>query len=132
MMLYCLSDELLTILDTMEHSAKDVGEHHGKGALQTIQGFEVETPPKCEFHSDRNGIPGSIIADKGVKTDPSKPKAKSKNGKNPRKVQKSPKSLGFCKFYRRFIEGFRRNLETSVRINAQEKQGDKNGNWGEE
>jgi len=62
-------------------------------------------PSKCEFHQSETEYIGFIIGQEGVKTDPVKTQA-FWDWTAPKKIKEIQCFLGFCNFYRRFIEGF--------------------------
>jgi len=67
-------------------------------------------PSKCEFHQRETEYLGFIINNEGVKVDPIKTAAiwDWKRPTNKRGIQEF---MGFCNFYRRFIEGFSRTAK---------------------
>ena len=62
-------------------------------------------PSKCEFHQKETEYLGFIVSQEGIKVDPIKTKA-IRTWKTPTKKKEMQSFLGFCNFYRRFIEGF--------------------------
>jgi len=64
-------------------------------------------PSKCEFHQSETEYLGFFIGQEGVKTDPVKTQA-IWEWTTPKKNKEIPCFLGFCNFYRRFIEDFSR------------------------
>jgi len=64
-------------------------------------------PSKCEFHPSETEYLRFIIGQGGVKTDPVKTQA-IWDWATPKKIKEIQCFLGFCNFYRRFIEGFSR------------------------
>ena len=67
-------------------------------------------PSKCEFHQSETEYLGFIIGQEGVKTDPVKIQA-IWDWTTPKKIKEIQCCLGFCNFYRRFIEGFSRTAK---------------------
>jgi len=64
-------------------------------------------PSKCQFHQSETEYLGFIIGQEGVKTDPVKTQA-IWAWTAPKKIKEIQCFLGFCNFYRRFVEGFSR------------------------
>ena len=86
-------------------------------------------PSKCEFHQSGTEYLGFIIGQEGVKTDPVKTQA-IWDWKTPKKIKEIQCFLGFCNFYRRFIEGFSRTArpryaETKKKCIGNRELGDK-------
>jgi len=67
-------------------------------------------PSKCKFHKSETEYLGFIIGQEGVKTDPVKTQA-IWDLTPPKKIKEIQCFLGFCNFYRRFIEGFSRRAK---------------------
>ena len=74
-------------------------------AIRT-SGMKVK-PSKCEFHKAEMEYLGFIINREGIKTDQVKTQA-IWDWKRPKNKTHIQSFLGFCNFYRRFIEGFSR------------------------
>src|ERR1700742_2122152 len=68
---------------------------------------------KCEFHKEETKYLGFIINREGIKTDPVKTQV-IWDWKTPKNKTDIQSFLGFCNFYRRFIEGFSRNAKTTT------------------
>jgi len=96
-------DDVLIYSNTLQHHPKDVS-----NILEAIRksGMKVK-PSKCEFHKSETEYPGFTIGQEGVKTDPVKTQA-IWDWTTPKKIKEMQCFLGFCNFYRRFIEGFSR------------------------
>lgn len=62
---------------------------------------------KCEFHVKRTKYLGFIVTTEGIEVDPEKT-AVIRNWKTPMSVRGIQSFLGFCNFYRRFIENYSR------------------------
>ena len=99
-------DDLLIYSNTRLGHQQDV-----KNILDAIQksGMKIK-PSKCELHKKETEYIGMIISEDGIKADPVKTEAIW--------VWTAPKSkkeiqsfLGFCNFYRQFIEGFSRKAK---------------------
>jgi len=67
-------------------------------------------PSTCEFHRSETEYLGFIIGQEGVKTDPVKTQA-IWDWTTPKKIKEIQSFLGFCNFYRRFIEGLSRTAK---------------------
>ena len=67
-------------------------------------------PSKCEFHKEETEYLGFIINREEIKTDPVKTQAMW-DWKTPKNKTDIQSFLGFCNFYRRFIEGFSRTAK---------------------
>jgi len=96
-------DDVLIYSNTLQQHRKDVS-----NILKAIRksGMKVK-PSKCEFHQNETEYLGFIIGQEGVKTDPVKTQA-IWDWTTPKKIKEIQCFLGFCNFYRRFIEGFSR------------------------
>ena len=70
------------------------------------QGMTIK-PTKCELHTQETEYLGFIINPEGVKVDPIKTSAIRK-WKLPTRVKGIQEFMGFCNFYKRFIEEFSR------------------------
>jgi len=64
-------------------------------------------PSKCQFHQNETEYLEFIIGQEVVKTDPVKTRV-IWDWTTPKKIKEIQCFLGFCNFYRRFIEGFSR------------------------
>ena len=62
-------------------------------------------PRKCQLFAREVEYLGFIISNKGIKTDPKKIEV-VKNWPQPKTVKDVKSFLGFCSYYRRFIENF--------------------------
>jgi len=71
-------------------------------------------PSKCKFDKSETEYLGFIIGQEGVKTDPVKTQA-IWDWTAPKKIKEIQWFLGFCNFYRRFIEGFSRTARPLYR-----------------
>jgi len=85
-------------------------------------------PSKCEFHQSQTEYLGFIIGQEGVKTDPVKTQA-IWDWTAPKKIKEIQGFLGFCNFYRRFIEGFSRTAKPLYARTKKECIG--NWEWGD-
>jgi len=102
-------DDVLIYSNTLQQHRKDVS-----NILEPIRksGMKVK-PSKCEFHPSEKEYLGFIIGQEGVKTDPVKTQA-IWDWTTPNKIKEIQCFLGFCNFYRRFIEGFSRTAKTTI------------------
>jgi len=96
-------DDVLLYSNPLQQHQKDVS-----NILEAIRksGMKVKTS-KCEFNQIETEYLGFIIGQEGVKTDPVKTQA-IWDWTTPKKIKEIQGFLGFCNFYRRFIEGFSR------------------------
>jgi predicted aspartyl protease len=97
-----LDDILIYSDDPLEH------EEHVRKVLQRLReaGLQVDIK-KTEFHVTRTKYLGFIISTDGIEVDPEKISA-IVNWKFPTTVKGVQSFLGFCNFYRRFIESYGR------------------------
>jgi len=96
-------DDVLIYSNNLQQHRKDVS-----NILEAIRksGMKVK-PSKCEFHQSETEYLGFIIGQEGVKTDPVKTRA-IWDWTTPKTIKEIQCFLGFCNFYRQFIEGFSR------------------------
>ena len=94
-------DNVLIYSDNLEQHKRDV-----RNIINAIyqSGMRLK-PSKCEFHQTETEYLGFIVSQEGIKVDPIKTKA-IRTWKPPTKKKEIQSFLGFCNFYRRFIEGF--------------------------
>jgi len=94
-------DDVLIYSNTLHQHRKD-----DSNILEAIRksGMKLK-PSKCEFHERETEYLGFIIGQEGVKTDPVKTQA-IWDWTTPKKIKEIQCFLGFCNFYRGFIEGF--------------------------
>ena len=99
-------DDILIYSNTLQQHRLDV-----RNIIKAIQtsGMKVKSP-KCEFHKEETEYLGFIINREGIKTDPVKTQA-IWDWKTPKNKTDIPSFLGFCNFYRWFIEGFSRTAK---------------------
>jgi len=99
-------DDVLIYSNTLQQNRKDVS-----NILEAIRksGMKVK-PSKCEFRQSETEYLGFIIGQEGVKTDPVKTQA-IWDWTAPKKIKQIQCFLGFCNFYRRFMEGFSRTAK---------------------
>jgi len=84
-------------------------------------------PSKCEFHQNETEYLECIIGQDGVKTDPVRTEA-IWDWTTPNKIMEIQCFLGFCNFYRRFIERFGRTAKPLYAKTKKECIG--NWEWG--
>ena len=89
----------------MEQDQRDV-----ESIIRAIQQGMAIKPRKCEFHTQETEYFGFIINPEGVKVDPIKTSA-IWEWKPPSSVKGIQEFMGFCNFYRRFIEEFSRTAK---------------------
>jgi len=99
-------DNVLIYSDNLEQHQKDVA-----AIIRAIreQGMKLK-PSKCEFHQRETEYLGFIINNEGVKVDPIKIAA-IWDWKEPTNKKGIQEFIGFCNFYRRFINGFSRTAK---------------------
>jgi len=117
-------DDVLIYSNTLQQHRKDVS-----NILEAIpkSGMKVK-PSKCEFHQSETEYLGFFIGQAGVKTDPVKTQVRW-DWTTPKKIQEIQCFLGFCNFYRRFIEGFSRAAKPLYAKTKRECIG--NWEWGD-
>jgi len=117
-------DDVLIYLNTIQQHRKDFS-----NILEAIRksGMKVK-PSKCQFHQSETEYLVFIIGQEGVKTDPVKTPA-IWDLTTPKKIKEIQCFLGFCNFYRRFIEGFSRTAKPLYARTKRECIG--NWEWGE-
>ena len=104
-------DDILIYLDTMEEHTRHVCrilEH------LTDAGLHLK-PEKCEFHKTEVKYLGLIIGADGIKMDPSKVET-VKAWPPPENVRDVRSFRGFANFYRRFIKGYSKVVESLTRL----------------
>ena len=72
---------------------------------------------KSEFRTDQTKFLGYIISTSGISVDPAKVEAVA-NWEPPRKVRELQSFLGFCNFYRQFIDEYSRISKQLHRLTA--------------
>jgi len=117
-------DDVLIYSNTLQQHRKEVS-----NILEAIRksGMKVK-PSKCEFHQSEKEYLGFIIGQEGVKTDPVKTQA-IWDWMTPKEIKEIQGFLGFCNFYRRFIEGFSRTAKPRYAKTKKECIG--NWEWGD-
>jgi transposase InsO family protein len=105
-----LDDILIYSENALEH------ELHVKKVLQRLRdaGLQVDLK-KCEFSVTRTKYLGFIISTDGIEVDPEKVSAVV-NWEAPVNVRGIQSFLGFCNFYRRFIQDYGRIAKPLVRL----------------
>jgi len=117
-------DDVLIYSNTLQQHQIDVN-----NILEAIRksGMKVK-PSKCGFQQSKTEYFGFIIGQEGVKTDPVKTQA-IWDWTTPKKIKEIQCFLGFCNFYRRFIEGFSRTARPLYARTKKESIG--NCEWGD-
>lgn len=79
---------------------------HVKLVLQKLRAAGLQADiKKCEFHTRQTKFLGFIVGTDGIRVDPQKIEAVS-DWTRPKTVREVQAFLGFCNFYRRFVEKF--------------------------
>ena len=78
-------------------------------------------PSKCELHQRETEYLGFIISQEGIKVDPVKTKA-IRTWARPTRKKEIQSFLGFCNFYRRFIEGFSKIAKLLYQLTKKDKK----------
>ena len=100
-----LDDILIYSSSRKEHT------EHIRVVLERLREIGIEADiRKCEFYTQEVKYLGVIVTPNGIRMDPEKVRAIQKWEKPPsgRDVTAVRKFLGFCNYYRRFIQGFSR------------------------
>lgn len=107
-----VDDILIFSEDPLEH------ELHVKQVLSKLHdaGLQVDIR-KSEFSTDQTKFLGYIISTSGISVDPEKVSAVTE-WEPPRKVKELQAFLGFCNFYRQFIDSFSRVAKPLHRLTA--------------
>jgi hypothetical protein len=95
-------------LDDILIYSKNLKEHrqHVRQVLQRLRKAELQIDlKKCEFHVTETKFLGLIITTEGIRMDPEKVRA-IQEWDRPQNLTQVQSFLGFCNFYRRFIQGF--------------------------
>jgi hypothetical protein len=106
----CLDDFCSAYVDDVLIFSKNKKEHrrHVRTVLQKLQdaGLQVDIR-KCEFEVSKTTFLGFVISDQGVQVDPAKTSI-IRNWRRPTTKREVQSFLGFCNFYRRFIQAYGR------------------------
>lgn len=106
----CLDNFCSAYVDDVLIFSKTKKEHrqHIRIVLQKLRdaGLQVDVR-KCEFEVTRTTFLGFVISDKGIQVDPVKT-AIIRDWKPPSTKREVQSFLGFCNFYRRFIQAYGR------------------------
>lgn len=104
-----MTDDFLVIyLDDLLIFSKDPTKHeeHVRLVMNRLRKHNLHVKPeKCKFHSDTVTYLGFIISPDGVAMDPEKTRA-IRSWPAPRNQKETQRFLGFCNFYRRFIDHY--------------------------
>ena len=110
-------DDVLIYSKDKEQHIRDV-----RSVLRAIRNSGIRIKPgKCEFHATETEYLGFIIGRDGIKVDPIKTAAIWEWAK-PTKVKEVQKLMGFCNFYRRFIEGFSQKARPLYQLIRKDKK----------
>ncbi|HEV7235587.1 MAG TPA: reverse transcriptase family protein, partial [Ktedonobacteraceae bacterium] len=105
-----LDDFLTAFVDDLLIYSKNMKEHreHVQRVLQRLRDAGLQAAiHKCEFHVTRTKYLGFIVSTEGIEADPEKT-AVVCDWKAPTTVRGVQSFLGFCNFYRRFIQDYSR------------------------
>jgi hypothetical protein len=96
-------DDILIYSDTLEEH-----EEHVEKVLERLRSANLQADiDKCEFHVTQTKYLGFIIGVDGIAVDPDKIEA-VESWEEPATVRAVQSFLGFCNFYRRFVENYGR------------------------
>src|SRR6266852_664716 len=110
-------DDILIYSETKEQHVEDI-----RKILQKLKEARNKLKPtKCEFHKEKTEYLGFVISPQGIKMDPVKTEA-IKEWERPKNVKDIQSFVGFCNFYRRFIEGFSRIAKPLYDLTKKEKK----------
>ena len=94
-------DDILIYSNTFEEHVKSVSK-----ILSRIQNAGLKlSPKKCHFFCGKIKFLGHVVSRNGLQTDPAKVE-KIKKWKMPGTIAELRSFLGFCNYYRKFIEGY--------------------------
>ena len=123
--LYDLLDECCTAyIDDILIYSEDPLEHatHVKKVMDRLMAANLQVDiKKSEFHVTTTKFLGFIISTKGIRPDPEKVEAIT-NWEPPTSVKGVQSFLGFCNFYRRFINGYSRLAKPLFQLTAKGTQ----------
>jgi transposase InsO family protein len=106
----CLDKFATAFVDDILIYSDNLADHreHVRMVLERLKAAGLQAAiHKCEFHVTRTKYLGFIVSTDGVEADPEKVAAITK-WKSPTTVKGVQSFLGFCNFYRRFIQGYSR------------------------
>jgi transposase InsO family protein len=108
-------DDLIIYSDNEEEHIE-----HVKAVLRKLRaaGLQVDLK-KCEFHTTETKFLGFIVNTEGTQVDPLKIEAVTA-WERPQNVRGVQAFLGFCNFYRRFVEGYGRIARPLQRLTAKD------------
>ena len=94
-------DDVLIFSKTFEQHLEDVD-----NVLEKIRKAGLKlSPKKCHFFKDEVKFLGHVVSKEGLQTDPAKIE-KIRNWQKPASVAELRSFLGFCNYYRKFINGY--------------------------
>jgi hypothetical protein len=106
----CLDDFCSAYVDDVLIFSKNKREHrkHVRTVLRKLRdaGLQVDIR-KCEFEVQKTTFLGFVISDQGIQVDPIKT-AIIRDWEPPSTKKEVQSFLGFCNFYRRFIQAYGR------------------------
>ena len=119
---------LIVYLDDIIIFSKDINEHLNRLRIVLSKlrqhGLKIE-PKKCQFFRTRVSYLGHIVTADGVTTDPAKTEAVV-NWPKPATLKELRSFLGFCSYYRRYVQSFAQIAKPLHQLVAELYNGGKN------
>ena len=87
-----------------------------RAVLNKLRGAGLQVNiKKCEFHVQETAFLGLLVSTKGIRMDPTKVQV-ILDSISPGNLKQVQASIGFCNFYRRFIQGFSKIVKPMMRL----------------
>ncbi|RYC53832.1 hypothetical protein CHU98_g12376, partial [Xylaria longipes] len=116
-----LDDVLIFSMDTEAHT------NHVRDVIERLQKADLYAKPsKCQFYKDKIEFLGYVISGDGIEMDPDRIRT-IQDWCFPGSCHELQQFLGFCNFYRRFIEGFSQIVAPLTRYLKKDASGVKEG-----
>lgn len=110
-------DDVIVFSKTFEEHLKRLDD-----VLRRIKDAGLKLKPsKCSFIQSRVSFLGHVVSVNGLETDPEKTKA-VQNWSQPKDVTQVRAFLGFCSYYRRFIENFAKVAHPLTQLTCKDKK----------